>query len=138
VTEPSPNAFATGRNPNHASVAVTAGILQLMNHEELAAVLAHELWHVKNRDALPSVRADVSSALNSSVREMRIKPAAIGASSSINSPPWDSASAARRRGVRLQLPIWPRCREARFTGTLCGFSPLIAPLRNGLAGADHR
>jgi heat shock protein HtpX len=66
ITEnPQPNAFATGRNPEHAAVCVTSGLLSQVNQEELAGVLAHELGHVKHRDTLTmTITAVIAGAIS--------------------------------------------------------------------------
>lgn len=65
VDNPTPNAFATGRNPDHAAVAVTTGIMQALDRHELEGVMAHELAHIKNRDILiSSIAAVMAGAIS--------------------------------------------------------------------------
>src|SRR5271169_4970619 len=65
IPQAAPNAFATGRNPKHASIAATEGLLQLMNDDELEGVIAHELSHVRNYDILTtSVAATLAGAIS--------------------------------------------------------------------------
>jgi heat shock protein HtpX len=65
IDEPHPNAFATGRNPQNAAVAATTGLLAILDRDEVAAVMAHELAHVKNRDTLVMTRtATIAGAIS--------------------------------------------------------------------------
>jgi heat shock protein HtpX len=82
INDPSPNAFATGRDPNHAAVTVTTGLLQMMNREELMGVVAHEMSHVKNFD----------------VRLLLVVTTMIGMAALISSVFWNSLGRMRLRG----------------------------------------
>src|SRR5262245_3764554 len=65
MDNPPPNAFATGRDPEHAAVAVTTGLRQTLSHEEVAGVIAHELAHIKNRDTLiMTITATIAGAIS--------------------------------------------------------------------------
>ena len=65
MDNPQPNAFATGRNPEHAAVAATTGLLNMLSREEIAGVMAHELSHIKNRDTLiMTITATIAGAIS--------------------------------------------------------------------------
>src|SRR5450756_1117112 len=89
MDDPTPNAFATGRDPQHAAVTVTTGLLQMMNREELEGVLAHEMSHVKNYD----------------VRLLLIVTTMIGMAALIASFVWQGAFRIRSRDARAMLVI---------------------------------
>ena len=90
INDPSPNAFATGRDPNHAAVTVTTGLLQMMNREELEGVLAHEMSHVKNFD----------------VRLLLVVTTMIGLAALIASMYWNGAWRIRSRDDRAVLVVF--------------------------------
>src|ERR1700687_5605445 len=89
IEDPSPNAFATGRDPQHAAVTVTTGLLQMMNREELEGVLSHELSHIKNFD----------------VRLLLVVTTMIGLAGLIASVVWNGAFRIRSRDSRAVLII---------------------------------
>ena len=71
IDEDQPNAFATGRNPQHAAVAATTGLLRHLSREEITGVIAHELGHVKNRDTLTmTVAATLSGAIGTGILKL--------------------------------------------------------------------
>jgi len=90
INDPSPNAFATGRDPAHAAVTVTTGLLQMMNREELEGVLAHEMSHVKNFD----------------VRLLLVVTTMIGMAALIASMYWNGAWRIRSRDERAVLVVF--------------------------------
>src|ERR1700704_5845970 len=90
IDDPSPNAFATGRDPNHAAVTVTTGLLQMMNREELEGVLAHEMSHVKNYD----------------VRMLLVVTTMVGLAALIASMYWNGALRFRSRDERATLVVF--------------------------------
>jgi heat shock protein HtpX len=90
IEDPSPNAFATGRDPQHAAVTVTTGLLQMMNREELEGVLAHEMSHVKNYD----------------VRMLLVVTTMIGLAALIASVYWNGALRFRSRDERATLIVF--------------------------------
>ncbi|GAC1509654.1 MAG: zinc metalloprotease HtpX [Candidatus Dormibacteraceae bacterium] len=90
IDDPSPNAFATGRDPKHAAVTVTTGLLQMMNRSELEGVLAHEMSHVKNYD----------------VRMLLVVTTMIGLAALIASVYWNGALRFRSRDERATLAVF--------------------------------
>ena len=82
IPQETPNAFATGRNPQNAAVAVTEGIMRLLDREELAGVLAHELGHVQNRDTLIMTVAATLAGTLSHIANMAMWGAMLGGGSS--------------------------------------------------------
>ncbi len=78
IDDPAPNAFATGRNADKASVCVTAGLLEIMNDQELEAVLAHEFWHIKNYDMTVNMIAFALTAIISLLADIMIRVAFFG------------------------------------------------------------
>src|SRR3989344_395020 len=87
IDDPAPNAFATGRNKEHAAVAVTTGLLSIMERQELEGVLAHELSHVGNRDMLVSTVAVVLAGVIAILSDMFLRMAMFGGDRDRNAGP---------------------------------------------------
>ena len=117
IDDPAPNAFATGRDPKHAAIAVTTGLLEKMNRVELEGVVAHELSHIRNYDILISTLA-VTVVGASVVAAMVAGAASVVDEAASSSPPEQAAStrssaatmaAAMAVRVRITVPSTMRC-----------------------------
>ena len=97
VDDPAPNAFATGRNPNHSAIAVTTGLLETMNRVELEGVLAHELSHVKNYDILVTTVAVIAVGAIALLADIGLRFAFWGGLSDSRRTASDSGGARRHR-----------------------------------------
>lgn len=135
INEYQPNAFATGRNPDHAAVAVTTGIMDILTHEELEGVIGHELAHIKNRDILIGTIAATMAGVFSYLQWMAI----LGGSDEEDSNPILGMALAMLGGIGatlIQMAI-SRSREfgADSTGSQIAGNPRF--LANALYKLDN-
>ena len=132
IPDASPNAFATGRNPEHAAVAATEGILRLLPDAELEGVIAHELAHVKHRDILISTVAAVIAATIMLLSDSSCSSAeaATIASAAIRPRRWRWSSSRRLRPMLIQMAI---SRQREFAADRGGAEIVGSP--SGLASA---
>ena len=151
MDSPVPNAFATGRNPSHAAVAVTTSIMNLLSHDELEGVLAHELAHVKNRDTLISTIAATLAGVIMMVASMARWAAIFGGFGGRDSNGGGSqiigliftAFVAPLAAVLIQMAI-SRSREygadrggAEISGKPQALASALARLESGVAAAHQ-
>jgi heat shock protein HtpX len=141
VPSPQPNAFATGRNPQHGVVAVTDGIMQILDERELRGVLAHEIGHIKNRDILVSTIAAAVAGAVAFIANMLQWTAIFGGGSSDDDAPNPIAALALAivapiAATIVQLGI-SRSREYLADETGAALSSDPHALASALAKLDH-
>jgi heat shock protein HtpX len=138
---PQPNAFATGRNPNHAAVCASTGLLEMLSKEEVAGVMAHELAHVKNRDTLTmTIAATIGGAISMLAQYQQFGMQYGGSNRENNNVGWIGALAAMLiapfAAMLVQMAI-SRSREyqADRLGAMISSQPLW--LASALGKIDH-
>ena len=128
IQDDSPNAFATGRNPEHAAVAATTGIMRLLTDEELAGVMAHELGHVKNRDILISTLAATFAGAITYLAHMAQWGAMVGGGRGD-----DDEAGGGMFGMLFMAILAPHCRHAGPDGYFA-----LAGIQRRRRGSTHQ